>query len=362
MQCTKKQWTYTGLVLIASLIAGSLAGIVSSVYTNRSMENYMQAISDEQILLTLSQVKPGPVPGTYEEALGAVNESRNSLAYIFASNDLSSAVSGWIYETDALGVGVVVTSDGWILLDGSALGGRSSSQVKIYVSGEWYESVDVVTDIRSSAILIKIDASGLDALAYGSSESMQDGQFVFAPGDDGGLYVSSLVNSQYTQDDFSRAEDYVNSWLLQDSLGASLPILDSSGGLIGFTATSEIAMPLYELEDFVNSVLEFSEAQYAALGAYIVDIERAVNVDVADLGTEDGFMITQIVYGSPAYDGGLRQGDIIASIGGAEVSSDFELAKALSRYIADEEVVIGLIRDGEHVEKTVTLGSYDLVY
>ncbi len=370
MKLTNKQWTYTGIILIASLVAGSLAGIVSSIFTNRSMENYMQIISNEEIILSLSQVKPDPIPGTYEEALSDVYDSYDSLAFAYLQTETSVLESDWIYESDALGVGVIVTSDGWVLFESQVLSGLDADEISLFINGEWYKTLEIVEDTRSSVVLVKVDAGGFDAVTFGSSELTESGEIIFILKNNSALFVSSLADAQYhIQDTSLPAEDYVVFWKVQDEMGGSLPIFDSSGHVIGFTSEGVDAIPFYHFEQFIESVLEHGTPEYAAVGAYVLDIERAVNLDTDSLSTEHGFMVVQpdsysraVYYGGPAHDADLEEYDVIVSVDNVDLSSEYSLAKVLSRYSTDQVITLGIMREGEYVEKVVTLENYDLLY
>jgi len=370
MKTINKQWTYTGVVLIASLVVGSLAGIVSSIATNRSLDNYMQVMSDDEIILSLSQVKPDPVPGTYEEALSSVYDSYDSLVYVYLNSDVSKLESEWMYQKEALGVGVVVTSDGWILFEAQTLDGLDIADINLLINEEWYQPVEIVEDIRSNAVLVHVDASGFDAITFGSSELTRSGEMVFIVKNDSALFVSSLVDSQYYVQSMSvKAEDRAAFWQIFDDVDESLPIFDSSGHLVGFTSGGVDALPFYHVEQFIESVLSDGEPQYAAMGAYTLDIERALNADTDLLGTDHGFILVRpdiytraLVSGSPASDAGLREHDVIVSIDAVDVSSQYTLTKALSQYSINEEITVGVMREGEYLEFILTLEDYNLLY
>ena len=370
MKKINKQWTYTGLVLITSIVVGSLSGVVASVITNQSLDNYMQVMSDEEIVLSLSQVKPDPIPGTYEEALSAVYDSYDSLAYAYSKVDASIFEADWLYQSDALGVGVVVTSDGWILFEGDVFLGIDTDNINLLINDQWYEATEIIRDTRSDSVLVHVDSNGLEAVTFGASEFAQSGEMIFVVENSNALYISSLIDTEYyIQKPSSRAEDHWGFWKVQDEMDSSLPIFDSSGHLIGFTSGDIDALPFYHVESFIESVLEFGEPQYAAMGVYTIDINSAGNVDAEALGVDKGFMIVRpdiysqaVQYGSPAYDAGLQERDVVVSVDGVEVSTEYSLAKALSRYSVGDEIMIGIVRETEYVEKVITLEDYDLVY
>lgn len=365
----KKQWTYTGLVLIVSMIVGALSGAITGLVTSSAIDDYIREMSDQDVTLSLSQVKPDPVPGTYEEALSAVRESHSSFGYMYRNSLSGTEVSERLYTDDLVAVGVVVTSDGWVLFESEVASLVDSDDMRVSIDGEWYQPIEVIQDSRSNTVLVHIDASGLDVATFGSSESARSGDMIFVVKNNDALFVSSLVDVGVGSEVLARAEDHVGYWTLQDEFGGSLPILDSSGHVIGLTTEGVDAMPLYGVEDFIDSVLQFGEPVYSAIGAYGLDINSIVNLSEQSLESSHGFMIlppnsyTQaIVKNSPAELAGLQKNDLIVSVGGTEISEEVSLAIILERYDIDQEVVLGVVREGVLMEVVVILGDYNLLY
>ena len=61
--------------------------------------------------------------------------------------------------------------------------------------------------------------------------------------------------------------------------------------------------------------------------------------------------------GTPAASAGLKQGDVIDSIGGVEITSKFEFETALSKTKPGDEIEVVITRDGESSNLSVTLGE-----
>ena len=62
--------------------------------------------------------------------------------------------------------------------------------------------------------------------------------------------------------------------------------------------------------------------------------------------------------GSPAEQGGLRAGDVIVSFAGAPVRNLEEFAALLRAESPGSRVEIVVVRDGERIHTTATLGQY----
>ncbi len=71
----KNKISVFGLSLILAIVAGALSGVIAAIATNQSIEKYAASLSERMDLIMISQVKPGPLPGTFEESLRRVQEN-----------------------------------------------------------------------------------------------------------------------------------------------------------------------------------------------------------------------------------------------------------------------------------------------
>ena len=73
--------------------------------------------------------------------------------------------------------------------------------------------------------------------------------------------------------------------------------------------------------------------------------------------TDFGLRLSGVREGSPAQKGGLRKGDVVVEFGGKEVGDIYAYTYALREYAPGDEVDIVVLREGERVTVTVTLGD-----
>ncbi|MBU4314781.1 PDZ domain-containing protein [Patescibacteria group bacterium] len=368
---TKKQITTTGIILSVCIIVSVLSGIIASIATQRSLDTYLESLSDADIVLSLSKVKPTAVPGTYEEALTSVLASRDSLAVIYPATEKSTQPGSWLFASDAYGAGIVVTSDGWILVDDDVISGvKNVDDLSILINKIWYTPTERIEDSRMAVSMLHVEATNLRAVTFSASDQTQEGEFVFAMSDKEAVQVTTLVaNNVYAQDKSMPAENYEQAWVLQDEVENGTLLFDQSGGLLGIGQENKIVWPIHTLTSFIESVLAGSASVYPALGTFVISIEQGLSADTQILGTEHGYMIVRLpgyasafTVNSPARTAGLKEYDVIVSVGGADISSAYPLAKALDRYEVGEQIILGVMRSGEYQEFAVTLGDYNLLY
>ncbi len=76
-----------------------------------------------------------------------------------------------------------------------------------------------------------------------------------------------------------------------------------------------------------------------------------------NLDEERGALILEVVRHSPADEAGLKGGDIIHAVDGAEVNEDHPLAELIGGYVPGEQIELTIIRDGRRIHVDVELGA-----
>ena len=94
----------------------------------------------------------------------------------------------------------------------------------------------------------------------------------------------------------------------------------------------------------------------AWLGVYT----QSVDSDLADafaLSVDHGAIVNEVVKDSPADEAGLREDDIIISLGSDRIRDDEDLIDLVSDQDPGDEVVLKVLRDGKEKEIKVILGK-----
>ena len=86
----------------------------------------------------------------------------------------------------ALGSGVIVSSDGYIVTNNHVVGGADKVEVRLS-DGRGFPATIVGTDPKSDVAIIKINKTGLPAIKIGDSSKLRIGSFVLAVGNPFGL-------------------------------------------------------------------------------------------------------------------------------------------------------------------------------
>jgi S1-C subfamily serine protease len=135
-------------------------------------------------------------------------------------------------------------------------------------------------------------------------------------------------------------------------IGVNTAIATRSGGSqgIGF------AIPSTTVVSVADQLLEFGEVELGYLGI----VGQSVDPDIAelyDLPSAAGAVIVQLDPDGPAAVADLRTEDIVVAIDGDEVTTMADLAGRVQQRRPGDDVELDVIRGGEELTLTVTLGE-----
>jgi len=362
-----KNWNLFNTTLMLALFAGATAGTISSIMVDRSMESYKAALEAGKEIVVISEEKPIPLPGTYEEALNRVLDvSKPSVASFRVPSKDAVLVNDWMNRNDVIGLGVVITSDGWILFHSNVFANYDVHNGELWIDGNRYEATDIIEDSLTDTVLVHVNASGLRAAAFGSTEMVHSGEMVFGVTPWSSVYSSYIVDSDYEEDINPKlSAEFGDKWLLMNHMYENLPVFNAAGELAGIYDADGTVLPFHHIAPFIQTAFRDKGVSHAYIGAYVSDISSIQNMShdlVGDI--EHGSLIiasnmnTALVRGSKAEEVGLKAGDIILSVDDVFITESIDLAELLVEYDVGDSVSLHLLRGGEFVDVTIELEEY----
>ena len=300
-------------------------------------------------------------------------------------------------ETDlGVGSGFVVDSDGYLITNYHVIEGARSITVTLE-DGSDYDATIIGSDERSDLALLKIEATGLPALALANLDDVQVGQDVVAigyaldleGGDGAGFTVTTGIVSAKNRgiQETSTILGAVQTDAAINHGNSGGPLLTRTGLVVGVNTavagTDSSGSEAYGIAFAVGS--DTVKAVYEALRADgqvnrgvlgIANFSAVQPADVTELGLPEGtkgvilgesatvptnsrFGTTQQVaaVSGAAQAAGLQSGDVITKVGGSVIDDEGSLAIALIEHKAGETVTVQFYRGGQEMTAEVTLGS-----
>jgi serine protease Do len=131
-------------------------------------------------------------------------------------------------------------------------------------------------------------------------------------------------------------------------VGVNTAIFSPSGGSVGIA----FAIPAETVKTVVDQLKTNGRVERGWLGVQI----QTVTPEIADslgLGSAKGALIAEAQAESPAAKAGLKSGDVITRVGGAQVRDSRDLARKVAEIGPNKAIDLTIVRDGK--EQTVAL-------
>jgi serine protease Do len=271
----------------------------------------------------------------------------------------------------AAGSGVIVSPDGFILTNNHVVDDATKVHVTLADKREFDAKV-IGKDPKSDVAVIKVEATGLPAIAIGDSSKVEVGDLALAIGNPFDLgqtvtmgIISALGRSGIERDNyenFIQTDAAVNPGNSGGALvntrgeliGINTAILSQSGGNegIGFAIPSNMARSI------MNQIKDHGQVTRGYLGVYIQPLtpELASSFDVKD---NKGALVGNVEEDSPAAKAGVERGDVIREVNGESVSDPDALRFKVADLAPGSSVSLKVLRKGVEKNLTVKLGTQE---
>ena len=271
---------------------------------------------------------------------------------------------------NALGSGVIVSPEGYILTNNHVVDGATDIRVTLSDKREFQGHV-VGTDPKTDIAVLRIDARNLAPITIGDSSKVQVGDVALAIGDPFGVgqtVTKGIISATgrgnlgiEDYEDFLQTDAPINPGnsggaLINDRgelVGINTAILShGSGGSqgIGFAVPSDLARQV------MNEILKNGHVTRAYLGIYPQDVTPAMAKAFGEKQSE-GIVVGDVSPGSPAHAAGIQRGDIILDVNGKPVASSNQLRMSISMMQPGTEVTLKFLRDGDLRDANVKLAE-----
>ena len=308
---------------------------------------------------------------------GAVAKAAPAVVTIFARHDIPGRQAVQVgtnwnslpeLNLNALGSGVIVSADGYVLTNFHVV----ASVTGLYVGlsdGRQVEAVLVGSDPDTDLALLRVRERGLPAIVIGQSETLRIGQAVLAignPFDVGQTVTSGIVSALgrhglglNSYEDFIQTDAAIN----QGNSGGAL--INADGELIGINTAIfspeqsdgfvgiGFAIPSALINRVLPSLMEGKVVERGYFGFIPRQLSQEFAQDLG-LSVSRGVMVSHVLPKSPAAAGDLRAFDVILSIKGEEIRHVNRMLQLIAALKPGEPVAVKVLRGKETLNLTVT--------
>ncbi|HRQ72264.1 MAG TPA: trypsin-like peptidase domain-containing protein [Phycisphaerales bacterium] len=318
----------------------------------------------------------------FESAVARVEESVVHITSVeerqLVARDFFGRPQNRTFRRSGLGSGVIVSDDGLILTNNHVVQGATQLIVRLHDGRELEANVVGTDELRDLAVL-RVQASGLKAAAWGDSDRVRVGEWVLAVGSPFGFartVTAGIVSAKgrglgIGTDEFKEAEEYIQTDAAINPGNSGGPLINVDGEVIGINTAIfstrmggsiglGFAIPSELARAVADNIVRGGRADFGWLG---VEMGPLAEQNTARTGG-GGVVVTRVVPGSPAERAGLRTGDVITRYRGRAVASEDQLVRAVQFTPPGSEVEMDVVRDGRPsrvratiVDRTAALGG-----
>lgn len=273
------------------------------------------------------------------------------------------------------GSGVIYRQDGFIVTNNHVVQG--ADEVEVGFADGTTETGEVVGgDPFTDLAVIQVDRDDLPPASFAGDRAINVGQLAVAIGSPSGFEstVTEGVISGLNREVPAQFTGGTQEASLVDLVQTDAPISPGSSGgalanrdgeVVGInvaylppaeTGAESIgfAIPAATAVSTADQIIATGEASNPYLGVSLTELTPET---AERFGAETGALIENAESGEPAAQAGLRTGDVITSVDGAEVESTADLLSILRGYTPGDTVEVTAERGGNEQAFEVTLGE-----
>ncbi len=277
---------------------------------------------------------------------------------------------------NAYGSGVIISQDGFIVTNNHVV--QDAEKVWVTLNDKREMPARVVgTDPATDLAVIKVEATGLETIPFGNSDSARIGEPVLAIGNPFNLtstvtagiisakarYMDIIKNPgvESTIESFIQTDAAVNSGNSGGALvngraeliGINTAIASGNGYYTGYS----FAIPSNIARKVTGDLRQYGVVQRGYLGVNVVEVtsEIAARLKLAEL---KGIYVARVIPHCAAEKAGMKEGDVLMSVNGVEVNSYASMMEEVALFNPGDEVDVTFQRDGKmHTVKLTLLNS-----
>jgi serine protease Do len=273
----------------------------------------------------------------------------------------------------ALGSGVIVSPDGYVMTNNHVISGASEIEVSL-ADGRNFKATIVGADPMTDVAIVKFDAKDLPVLPLGNSSKLEVGNFVLAFGNPFGLrgtvtmgIVSAKGRANLEIEGENSYEDFIQTDAAINPGNSGGALVDVRGELIGINTAIlagggggnegiGFAIPIDMARQVMDQILKHGKVIRGYLGAWIQPVTPEI-AKAFSLPKTEGVLLGDVAPNAPAAKAGLRRGDIILDMDGQPVVDASAFRLKISMLPPETVVKLTIFRNGSESNVAVTLGE-----
>lgn len=273
----------------------------------------------------------------------------------------------------ALGSGVIVRPDGYIVTNNHVVANATSLRVTLS-DGRQFTAKTVGTDPQSDIAVVKIDAANLPVLPFANSDNARVGDIVFAIGNpfgeehtvtmgivsadhrslQGGGHIQNFIQTDAAINPGNSGGALINAQGQMIGMNTMIltggSMMGGEGGNIGIG----FAIPSNMTKHVMDQLIKSGKVSRGYIGVSLQPLDAGLAKQFG-LNSDKGALIAQVEPNQPGAKAGLKPGDVIVAINGQKVEGINDTTLKVIDHSPGSTITLDIVRDGKHMKVPVTL-------
>lgn len=268
--------------------------------------------------------------------------------------------------TQDMASGVLMSEDGYILTNHHVINQVQNIRIALW-DGRIVPATVVGTDPATDLAVLKVNLTGLPMAPVAENPEVRVGDVVLAIGNALGLShtVTMGIVSATGRNDLRSLlyEDFIQTDAAINAGNSGGALINANGDLIGINARNlesirgaqniGFAIPIALALSVMNQIIDYGSVRRGWLGAKFTDIRPTSMSDGSMV--RRGIGVQEVTRDGPAWNAGIRDGDVILALDGDPLIDASRFLLAISQRNPGSEVELDVMRDGETFQTYATL-------
>jgi serine protease Do len=272
------------------------------------------------------------------------------------------------YESQSLGSGFIISSDGFILTNSHVVSAADDITVKLNDKREFKARL-IGFDKRTDVAVIKIEASDLPHVTIGDPNILKVGEWVLAIGSPFGFEntvtagIVSAIGRSLPQENyvpFIQTDVAINPGnsggplfnMKGEVVGINAQIYSRTGGFMGLS----FAIPINVAMNIADQLRTSGRVSRGRIGVVIQEVTNELAESFGLPGSQ-GALVNSVEKGGPADKAGIETSDVILKFDGNVVESSRDLPRIVGQTKPGSRVTVEVWRKGKAKNITIIVGE-----
>ena len=304
------------------------------------------------------------LPATLPEIVTAVAPSVVSI-------NVETLSTGFFYDftNEGTGTGIIIRPDGYVVTNNHVVQGARIIKVSL-ANGKSYDGTIIGFDRLTDLSVIKINADNLPTVKFGSSQTLEPGDWVLTIGNAfalaGGPSVTAGIVSglgRTISTDMGDLYDMIQTDAAINSGNSGGPLVNMKGEVVGintamyrqaqgmgFAVSASVAEPV------IQSLMKNGKVSRPLIGISAINVTPRLH-SAMGLHISEGVLITRLQRTGPAFKSGMKVGMIITALDGIPVKDMPTFLTLLWTYSSGDKVKVTLLDQDKIIEIIVQLAE-----